>query len=75
MFATAPPPPPLPDDAIGDGVAATTVDGVAIVEEEVFELETLDLIGVSDKRIPSSFVVVSSPPPIIVMGDLFPILC
>ena len=75
MFAAAAAPTPLPDDAIGDGVAATTVDGVAMVDEELFALETLDLIGVNDKTIPSSFVFVSSPPPINVMGNLFPILC
>jgi len=60
---------PPPDDAIGDGVAATTVDGVAIVEEELLAMgaldvdgDLLDLIGVSAKITPSSFVFVSPPP-------------
>ena len=60
---------------IGDGVAATTVDGVAIVVEEFASAldgdeDLFDLIGVNAKTTPRSLVFVS-PPPIVVMVDLF----
>ena len=60
---------------MGDGVAATTVDGVAIVVEEFVpafdgDEDLLDLIGVNAKTTPRSLVFVS-PPPIVFMFDFF----